>query len=482
MQVDPTLVAQRSAFGGGAGASVLHPVMLGATIAATVLILTLPKKRVIAPFLLVIFLGSIGQQIYIGGIHLFVDRILIVAGLIRVLSTKRTPTKARLAGGWNDVDTVYVIWIFCHSCAAILQFNGISGVIIYQIGFIWDALGAYVLLRCLIHDEEDVEFTVKVFAAITSCLAVAMLNEKLRNQNIFGFLGAMSVTPQMRDGSIRANGAFAHPILAGVFGATLIPLFWWLWQSGNAKVTGIVGFIGSSTIVVTSSSSTPVLAFGATFLGMLFWPLRGKMREFRWALVTLLIVLHLVMKAPVWFLISHVDLISGNSGYHRAMLIDQCISHFREWFFIGTDPGKWGWDMWDMSNQFVAEADTGGMATFIFFVLIIKRGYGRVGTARKRLHGCAKKEMFMWLLGVALLAHVVSFFGVQYFDQTKIAWCAFLAMMIAATNPILTAKNRRSRVIGGSLTTPTPSPELEPVVQLTWCSTSTRPRPIARCL
>src|ERR1700692_2636388 len=120
MQVDPALVAQRSAFGGGASASVLHPIMLGATIAATVLILTLPKRRVIAPFLLVIFLGSIGQQIYIGGVHLFVDRILIVAGLIRCFSARRTPTMSRLAGGWNNVDTAYVIWVLCHSCAAIL--------------------------------------------------------------------------------------------------------------------------------------------------------------------------------------------------------------------------------------------------------------------------------------------------------------------------------------------------------------------------
>jgi hypothetical protein len=462
MQLDPALVAQRSAFGGGASASVLHPIMLGATIAATVLILTLPKKRAIAPFLLVIFLGSIGQQIYIGGIHLFVDRILIVAGLIRCFSAKRTPNKSRLAGGWNNVDIAYVIWVLCHSCAAILQFSCASGVIIYQFGFIWEALGAYVLLRCLIHDEEDIEFTVKIFAAITVCLAAGMLNEKLRNQNIFGFLGAMSVTPQMRDGSIRANGAFAHPILAGVFGATLIPLFWWLWQSRKARLAGILGFAGSTIIVVTSASSTPVLAYGATFLGMLFWPLRGKMREFRWGLVILLIVLHLAMKAPVWFLIAHVDLVSGNSGYHRAMLIDQCIKHFREWMLIGTDPGKWGWDMWDMSNQFVAEADTGGLATFIFFVLVIKRGYGRVGTARKRVRGRGKKEKLMWFLGVALLAHIVSFFGVQYFDQTKIAWCAFLAMMIAAT-----AVKTRSRAVGGALTIPDPSPELVPIAQLT---------------
>ncbi|MGA9544733.1 MAG: hypothetical protein WBQ85_14255 [Candidatus Sulfotelmatobacter sp.] len=447
MQFEPeALSANRSAFGGGATTSILHPIVLIAMIAAIILILTQPKKKIVAPFLLLTFLGSFGEQIYIFGVHWFVLRIIIVAGLIRVFSTREKGNRSLMAGGWTAVDTAYTGWVICHSCAAILQFGGASGVIIYQAGFIWEALGGYILLRCLIRDEDDIAFTLKVFAVVAVCLGVAMLNEKLRSQNIFGYLGAEKVLPEMRDGAIRATGDFAHPILAGVFGATLVAPFWWLWQSGRAKVAGILGFAGSTLMVVTSASSTPLLAYVAAFLGLLLWPMRKNMRALRWGLAILLITLHLVMKAPVWFLIAHVDLVAGNSGYHRAMLIDQCIRHFRQWCLIGTDPGKWGWDMWDMSNQFVAEADTGGLATLVFFVLVIKRGYSRIGTARKRVEGQLKKEMFMWLLGVALLTHVVSFFGVQYFDHTKIAWCAFLAMIIAATASILAPRTEKTKV------------------------------------
>ena len=38
----------------------------------------------------------------------------------------------------------------------------------------------------------------------------------------------------------------------------------------------------------------------------------------------------------------------------------------------------------------------------------------------------------MWALGSALFAHVVSFFGISYFDQTIVAWYALLAMISAA--------------------------------------------------
>ena len=48
----------------------------------------------------------------------------------------------------------------------------------------------------------------------------------------------------------------------------------------------------------------------------------------------------------------------------------------------------------------------------------------------------------IWLLGAALLANVVAFFGVNYFDQSRMAWFALLAMVCACTaprlNPVLT--------------------------------------------
>jgi len=431
---------ERSAFGGGVNASVLHPVILIATILAVILIVLLPRRRVVAPFLLVTFLGSFGQQIYVAGIHLFVLRILIVVGLIRVFSGKKQPDGHRFAGGWNNVDSAYTAWVFFHALAPVLLFGGANGAIIYQVGFIWDALGAYVLLRWLIQDAEDIVFVLKVFAILTLFLGVGMLNEKLRSQNIFGYLGAMSVSPEIREGSIRAKGAFAHSILAGVFGATLVPMFWWLWESGKAKMTGFFGFVGSTVMVVTSASSTPLLAYLAAFVGLSFWPLRKHMRAFRWGVVILLVTLHLIMKAPVWFLIAHVDLVAGNSGYHRAMLIDQCVRHFWDWCLYGTDTAKWGWDMWDLSNQFVEEADTGGLLTFVFFVLVIKRGYNRVGRARTLSEGNPKQEMFIWFVGVTLFTYIVSFFGVNYYDHTKVAWCAFLAILVAATAPILAAE------------------------------------------
>jgi hypothetical protein len=157
------------------------------------------------------------------------------------------------------------------------------------------------------------------------------------------------------------------------------------------------------------------------------------MRLVRWGIVGALIALHLVMKAPVWYLIAHIDIVGGSSSDHRAYLVDLFIRHIGDWWLLGTNGNlNWGWDMWDTANQYVEEGYGGGLAAFICFVGLIAMGFSRVGRARKRVQGC-RQEWRFWLLGAALFANAVAFFGISYWDQTRIAWFALLAMISAST-------------------------------------------------
>jgi hypothetical protein len=103
---------------------------------------------------------------------------------------------------------------------------------------------------------------------------------------------------------------------------------------------------------------------------------------------------------------------------------------------MGTkDYDTWGWDMWDLSNQYVAYALTGGIVALVSFVLIITRAYSQLGTARKSREGEPDEQWFLWCLGAALTAHVVGYFGIGYFDQMQFAWYALLAMISIAIVP-----------------------------------------------
>jgi hypothetical protein len=307
---------------------------------------------------------------------------------------------------------------------------------------------------------------------LTCIFAVTMADEKFHNQNIFGYLGVLPIAPGTREGAIRAGAAFAHPILAGVFGVALMPLFWWLWQSGKAKVAGAFGFCGSMGMMLMSASSTPLMACAAAIIAWFTWPFRNKLHLLRWSVVVMLVGLHLVMKAPVWMLISRVDLIAGNSGYHRAMLIDMCIRHFSDWWLIGTNAaGTWGWDLWDTSNQFVQEAETGGLITFILFILIISLTFRRIAKARRIVQDDPAQERFMWALSVTLFTHCICFFGISYFDHTKMVWYAFLAIVSASTLPIL-ARAKAVESESGPLVAP-----LKPALQSPGLTRAATPSP-----
>jgi len=425
-------------FGGGASETVLHPIVLVAMLIAMVLIFVLPRKHVIWPFLLTAFLVPLGQSILIGGLHFFVIRIIILTAVLRMLASRFTSPEGIFGDRLGLLDIVFLVWAFCRALAGAVVFSFNSGALVYQAGFLLDAIGGFFVLRYLISDEEDIHRTLRVFATICIIVSGCMLFERVHQLNVFGLLGGVRAVPEVRNGSVRAEGPFEHELLAGTFAATLVPLFLLLWGPAKSRVLAVFAFIAATVMVITSHSSTSVMAYGAGVLAIFAWPLRRRMRVIRWAFVLALISLHLVMKAPVWFLIARIDIVGGSSGYHRAMLVNDFIEHFRDWWLVGTtENARWGSTMWDLCNQYVAEGQLGGLATFLCFLALIYICFSRVGIARKAVEGDRQKEWYFWIFGATLFSHVVGFFGISYFDQTRVSWFALLVMIMTATAPYL---------------------------------------------
>ncbi len=423
MQVDYDF--NQRALGHGATASVLHPAVLVALLVTIALILWRPRKFAVVPLILSVFLIPRGQVIVVGGVHLYVTLIILFAGFILVVRSRFA-----IAGGLNSIDKLFIVWVLYRTFAVMVT-RWPDGVM-ETISFCLQAYCGYFLLRYLIQSEEDIMRAVKTLAITAAILGVCMVYEQISHVNPFGaLLGGAPLSPAIRNGTARAEATFGHEILAGCFGATLLPLFVWLWKM-KKRTFAAVGIAGSTLMVLASYSSTPLVAYVAGILGLFFWPFRRHMRLVRWAIVAGFTGLAIVMKAPVWYVISHVNVIGGSSGYDRAFLIDTCVRHFKDWWLIGTNQnGNWGYDMWDLSDQFVAEAETGGLFTLICFIAMISLCYSRLGKMRRRL--MPRKQWLVWSLGAVMLAHIFAFFGVAYWDQTEIWWFAFLAMISAAT-------------------------------------------------
>jgi hypothetical protein len=420
------------AFGGGATSSLLSPIILILLLAAVLLMFVLPRRFVIIPFLVAFLLTPGGQQLYFGGSHWFVGRILVLAALVRLAVLASKLKGGFFANGLTSADKTFLLCMLCQAVCVSIRYAQAQAVI-NQAGFLIDSVGAYIIVRCLIRSRDDVYIVLKCFAILCAIFSVCMLWEQVAQHNLFGELGGVQLAPDVREGKIRSQAAFAHALTAGTFAATLLPLFVLLWRCGKSKTLAAVGLVASALMTYTSQSSTPLLAYGAAVAAICIWPIRRKMREVRIGIVLAILGLAMVMKAPVWYIIAHIDLTGGSSGWHRAALIDLFIRHFSEWWLLGSsNSDAWAFDMWDTQNQFVNVGVSGGLLALGLFIAMITLCFSKIGKIRKAASGRGTEEWFAWLLGAALFANVVGFFGVNYFDQSKISWFALLAMISAA--------------------------------------------------
>jgi hypothetical protein len=168
----------------------------------------------------------------------------------------------------------------------------------------------------------------------------------------------------------------------------------------------------------------------AAMIGGLMFLLRRQMRMVRWGILVTLIALHIVMKAPIWHLISRVSAVGGSTGWHRFNLIDQAIKHFGEWAVIGTSStAHWGWGLQDVTNQYILEGVRGGFLTLCLFIAVIAVAFREVGRLWRLQARHMYRQALSWALGVSLFVHCTSFIGVSYFGQIWILWYLLLAMI-----------------------------------------------------
>ncbi len=430
------MIPENLRFGGGLTTTVLNPVVAVLILIAGILMLVLPRKKAVVPFLLAALLIPSDQVVLIGGLHFPMIRVLILFAAVVMAKGKFNQRLTIFSGGFNRLDLTVILLSVLAAVSSLLLWQE-SQALIAQLGDVYTVFGSYFFLRFLIRDQQDMIVTIRTFACIVAVVGAIMVYEQAVGWNPYALLGgarsSIYATVMERDGRFRAMGSFAHPILAGTFGSVLIPLFIGLWlKDRRQRVMAIVGIVGASAMTLACNSSTPLFGLIGGVLALCMWPLRNSMRLIRWGIVVTLVSLHMVMKAPVWHLISRIDLTGGSSSYHRFMLVDGFIQHFSDWWLVGTKSNAdWGWDMWDTANQYVAVGQTSGLLPFLCFLAILVYGFKYLGRARRAAGTSKPTQLFIWAVGAALFANAVAFFGISYFDQTIVMWYALLAMISA---------------------------------------------------
>ena len=359
--------------------SSLNPLGLLFTVCMGILLLQLPRRLALVPVVLTTCYITFGQRFQIAGLHFTMLRVLVLLGFARTIFRREYRPFH-----WLKIDTVFLLWTFVVIITYTLLWQT-SDALINRLGIAYDAVGLYFMFRCLVRDIEDVIRVSKMFAVVLFPVAICIFVEHFTGRNMFSAFGGVPEFTVIRDGVLRCQGPFAHPILAGTFGAVWLPIFVGIWrQNRRDRLFAVLGIFSSSAMTFLSGSSGPIAVYMGGILGCSMWVMRFHMRAVRWGIVFGIAALQLVMKDPVWFIFAHINILSASTGWHRSNLIDRTIAHFFDWWLVGAKDVE-GWGVWwgDITNQFILEAVRGGLITFALFTYIVVLAFSGVGRAMK---------------------------------------------------------------------------------------------------
>lgn len=391
----------------------------------------LPRRLAPLPLLLGTCYIGLGQVLHLGPLSFPVIRLLIAVGFIRVFARKE-----RIAGKWTTFDRILGLWA-AWSVFSLLFHK--SSVMVFRMGLLYDALGAYYLLRVFIRNMDDVQRVFRMLCVLLVPVSVMMLIERQTGVNPFGLIGFGIAEVTETEGHYRAAGAFGHPILAGTVGAVCLPVALYVVRQ-NRKL-GLAGFIATLVMVYACGSSGPIMATLSTLVALGLWKIRSRLPVLRWLTIVMIILLDIVMNDPVYFILARIDITGGSTGYFRAQLIRSSIEHLGEWWFAGTDYTR-HWmpsgimgnaDHTDMTNYFIQMGVWGGLPLMLLFMWLVFEAFWSLGKSLRRNRRAPFDQRFLiWTVGAILFGHAATFISISYFDQTFV----FLYMAFALTGAV----------------------------------------------
>jgi hypothetical protein len=414
-----------------AGVAVLLAVVLALVIAQ----LIVPRRLVFIPlFVAVCHVPDVGSVLLPSFTAV---RLVMLTLLARVLLDIRQPRRE-----WQAIDGWVLAWSAVLIATGFFHGPEDGNPVITRLGMAFDVGGVYLCTRKYIREPADVVQLGGQLAIAIVPLAITMAYEKATGQNAYEFLGATFT--MIRQGHNRAAGAFDNAILAGTVGAIALPLV--LIQANQHRVRAVAGLLACLTIVYSSASSGPLITLGFAVLAVASWPFRKHLGIFRAAFLLIVLMLHLIMNDPVWYLMARIDITGGSVGFHRAELITQALKHFGDWWIFGTDYTRdwipygvpWSENHADITNYYIKMAVLGGLPLTVTLLGLLTAAFRTLAReiARHRLQN-QRAEFTLWCVGVSLAAYCLAFIGVAPYDQSA----SFIFILLGAITGV-TANSR----------------------------------------
>ena len=297
----------------------------------------------------------------------------------------------------------------------------------------------YFIGRALIRNLDDVRGMLLGVGLLAVPVGISFIVEQYTRYNFFSLFGGIPEMTVMRDGKLRSQGSFAHPIIAGVFWASFAPMFMaqiFAKQQGFMNICiGWVGFIMCCICAFMTNSSTSIAGILVGLTGWCFYKFRNNLRMIFWITMGFAFIIHMASTRGFHGVIfTRISFISASTGYHRYMLFEGLFNNVPKWFFIGTNNRMFNRSFIDVTNQYILIALDGGIIALVLQLSLIEMGFKAVGRALKASVKRAD-TLLIFGVGVGYLVAIISFTAVSAYGEAVIPLYMILGIMISLGDP-----------------------------------------------
>jgi hypothetical protein len=394
------------------------------------------------------------------GVTIYPMRFLVLVAFVRVLK-RREMTFSGLneldrafIGAYGFAVTVYLIRtaLGYGTSETITQTSNMS-----KIGGFCDLFLGYFAFRGLLRGIDDLKHFLIRFPLLLLPYVGSLAVERASGTNPLVVLGGLPYMWLDPEGRSRCLGSFAHPSLLGTFGASFLLLYVPLFFERSTRMRATIALGLCLAIIGFANSGSPV-SFLVLGLGIwALWPLRRHVSKLKAGAGIGLLVIAFAMNSPIWYLPTRISGIVGGTGWHRSYLMERGFADIDKWWLAGMPLElSASWFPYlvlgaaDMTNLFLQFGVDGGLLALLLLILALVMAFGRLGRAllaSRQLPEGQFSERFLWALSALLIAHIVNFVAITYFDQFNMIWMMQMAAISGVTSEVL-KRSREGEVAG----------------------------------
>lgn len=366
----------------------------------------------------------------IGGAVLFPYR-LVLLGLIPFIAIRLLSRPFSL----NIYDLLATIITFWFTIALIAN-EPFTIAIEAGVALSLDFALAYLLGRVSISCSEDFRHLFRALLPVLAAVALVQFFESVSHQQFLRplFAEVLGQAPpiihdEARFGLYRAAGPFQHPILGGVFMATMLPMAWLMSETILSRIVGLL--IAFSMIFTVSASAILAFTVCAVLLALVWmqretgWPL-WMLAAIGAAIIVLLIVT-LSDSGPLNFAARRLS-ISVQTGYWRVFIWEYAGAEALRNPLFGIGFGEWARPHWMLSSSIDAHflfwsVRFGLIAGLGFLALVIGASLRLVSNSR---HQTERARQVSLAIAIALSGFTAAGFSVAYWEGIA-GWMTLLS-------------------------------------------------------